>query len=324
MAIAASVLCLHEVDECVVDARQVAVAFGLQPFEDLCVKPYTYSQQLAGMVRFRDARPRRRRQTASLVCMPRRDKAQPQSAVSLRGRIAANGLAIALGIALLAAIVAGVVVMRSTGDRKVTIGSNDEVYYYRRATREDALALGRMLQRIGFLNDRGTSVLLWKGSSATVVSFVLDGGAWDHPNAMSNFAEIGRRIANTVGGFPLQVRLVDAGRIIRRELTVGRVTIGARDIVYYFGSATQADATALGHALETAGYFTGSGFTVELLKGEGTVVSFLVQEGAWEQPAAVATLERLVGQVAPSIGGLPIQLRLVDRDMETRKAVTIQ
>jgi hypothetical protein len=256
--------------------------------------------------------------------MNRRDKTGRQPAVSLRSRIAANGLAIGIGLALLVSVVAGLVAMRSTGDRKVTIGTNDEVYYYRRATKEDALALGRALRSIGFFNDRGTSVLLWKGASSTVISFVLDGGAWDHPNAISNFAEIGRRIANSVGGFPIQVRLVDAGRAIRKQLTVGRAAIGAKDMVYYFGSAAQTDARALGQALRAAGYFTDSGFSVALLKGEGTVISFVVQEGAWDRPEAVATLERLARRVAPSTGGLPIQLRLLDRDMETRKEVAIR
>jgi len=256
--------------------------------------------------------------------MPRRQKPQPQSAVSLRSRVAANGLAVGVALALLVSIVAGVLVMRSTGDRKVILGRNDEVYYYRRATAEDALALGHALQQIGFLNDRGTSVLLWKGSGTAIVSFVLDAGAWDHADTISNFAEIGRRIAASVGGFPLQVRLVDAERVVRKQLTVGRITVGASDTVYYFGSATQADARELGQALHDAGYFTDSGFIVSLLKGEGAVVSFVVQEGAWDQPDAVATLQRLVRQIAPSAGGLPVQFRLLDRQMATHKAVIVQ
>jgi hypothetical protein len=33
--------------------------------------------------------------------------------------------------------------------------------------------LGRGLQRVGFFNNRGTAVLLSKGESGTIVSFVL-------------------------------------------------------------------------------------------------------------------------------------------------------
>jgi hypothetical protein len=242
----------------------------------------------------------------------------------LQRRLGSNWLAFGIGLAVLATIVAGEVWFRSAGDPKVIIGTNDEVYYYRRATKEDAMALGRALQKIGFLNDRGTSVLLWQGSGRTVISFVLNNGAWDHPDALSNFAEIARRVAGSVGGFPIQVRLVDAARVIRKELTVGKAAIGARDAIYYFGSATEADAKALGQALRTAGYFEDLGVSVVLLKGDGTAVSFVVQEGIWERPETVSALERLVRQVAPSIGGLPIQLRLLDPQMETRKRVPIQ
>jgi hypothetical protein len=256
--------------------------------------------------------------------MPPPNKTRPQPAVSLGSRIAANWLAIGVGLAILVSLLAGGVLVRSPFDHKVIIGSRDEVYCYRRATDEDARALGQALKNIGFFNDRGTSVLLWKGGGPTVVSFVLDNGAWDHPHAISNFAEIGRRIALSVGGFPLQVRLVDAGRTIRKQLTVGKAIIGARDILYYFGSATEADAQSLGRALRTAGYFADSGFTVALLKGEGTAVSFVVQEGAWDQPDAAATLERLVRQVAASIGGLPVELRLLNREMEVRREVIVQ
>jgi hypothetical protein len=244
------------------------------------------------------------------------------SAVRRLGRGEWVGLGV--GAALLAAIVSGVIAMHSSREPKVAIGKNDEVYYYRRATKEDALALGHALQGTGFFNDRGTSVLLWMGGGPTIVSFVMDDGAWDHPHAISNFTEIGRRIAMSVGGFPIQVRLIDSRRNTRKEMIVGKAIIGTKDVVYYFGAAVDADARALGSALRSAGYFTDQGVTVALLKGEGTVISFVVQQGLWNQPAAIATLDRLVRQIAPSVGGLPVDLRLLDRDMAIRKEVTVE
>jgi hypothetical protein len=239
-------------------------------------------------------------------------------------RIAPQWAGLGVGAALLATIVGGEIALHSTREPKVAVGKNDEVYYYRRATREDALALGKALQGTGFFNDRGTSVLLWMGGGPTVVSFVVDAGTWDHPRVVSNFTEIGRRIAMSVGGFPIQVHLVDAARIVRRKMNVGKLTTGANDVVYYFGDATNGDASALGEALRTAGYFTGKGATVALLKGEGTVFSFVVQEGLWNEPAVTATLERLVRQIAPTVGGLPIELRLLDRNMDIKQAVTVR
>jgi hypothetical protein len=237
-------------------------------------------------------------------------------------RIAPQWVGLGVGAALLATIVGGEIAMHR--EPRVVVGKNDEVYYYRRATKEDALALGKALQRTGFFNDRGTSVLLWMGGGATVVSFVVDAGARDHPHVVSNFTEIGRRIATSVGGFPIQVHLVDAGRNVHRKMNVGRLTAGAQDVVYYFGDATNSDARALGEALRSAAYFTDKGATVALLKGEGTVISFVVQDGLWNEPAVTATLERLVRQIAPSVGGLPIELRLLDRDMDIKQAVTVR
>jgi len=251
-------------------------------------------------------------------------KKRHESAVSRRAKPGSNWVAFGIGLAVLATIVAGEIWVRSAGDPKVIIGTNDEVYYYRRATKEVAVALGRALRQIGFLNGRGTSVLLGQGSGRTVISFVLNDGAWDHPDAISNFAEIGRRVAASVGGFPIKVCLVDSARVVRKELTVGKAAIGAKDVIYYFGSATEADAKALGRALQAAGYLEDLGVSVMLLKGDGTAVSFVVQEGVWQRPEAVSALEGLARRVAPSIGGIPIQLRLLDPQMEIRKNVAIQ
>ena len=261
---------------------------------------------------------------ASIGCMRPRDKTGPQPTGNPGSTIAPQWVGLGVGAALLATIAAGVIAMHSTGDPKVVIGKNDEVYYYRRATKDDAQALGRALQGTGFFNDRGTSVLLWMGGGPTVVSFVMDEGAWDHPRVISNFTEIGRRIAVAVGGFPIQVRLIDSRRNTRKRMTVGKAIVGARDVVYFFGEAADGDARALGEALRSAGYFTDKGVTVALLKGEGTVISFVVQEGVWDEPAAIATLDRLVRQVAPSVGGLPVDLRLLDRDMAIKREEAVQ
>jgi hypothetical protein len=166
--------------------------------------------------------------------------------------------------------------------------------------------------------------LLSKGTAGTIVSFVVNEGAWDHPATVYSFEEIGRRIAPVVGGFPIQLRLIDAERALRRELTVGRVAIGAKDEVYYFGSASEAEATALGHALQSARFLVDQGASVVLSKGDGTGISFVLDEGAWERPDAVAGFERLVRQVAASVGGLPIRVRLLSPRMEPKKEWTVK
>ena len=61
-----------------------------------------------------------------------------------------------------------------------------------------------------------------------------------------------------------------------------------------------------------------------LSRNEGTAISFLVNDGVWDRPDAVAGFERLVRKVAPSVGGLPVQLRLVDGTMAPRKTLAVK
>jgi hypothetical protein len=246
--------------------------------------------------------------------------------VGVQRKIAANLLALALGLSLVAMLVALAVHPSNkwTPILKVIVGTKDEIDYYHAATREDAQALGRVLQAIGFFNNRGSTVLLSKGAGGTRVTFVLDNGGWDHPATVYSFEEIGRRIAPSIGGYPIQVRLIDWTRNLHKELTVGKAVIGARDEIYYFGAATEADATILGNALQTAGYLTDRGASVVLSKGDGTAIAFVLDDGAWSRPEVTAGFERLVRQVAESAGGLPIQLRLLNSKMEPKKEWTVE
>ena len=240
-------------------------------------------------------------------------------------KVAAKLLAVLIGLSLVATIVVWAT-HRSKWKPipKVIVGTKDQIDYYHAATRQDAEALGRILQAIGFLNDRGSTVLLSKGQGGTIVTFVLDNGGWDHPATVYSFEEIGRRIAPSIGGYPIEVRLIDWTRNLHKELTVGKVVIGARDEIYYFGAATEADATILGNALKTAGYLTDRGASVVISKGDSTAISFVVDDGAWNRPGVATGFERLVRQVAEHAGGLPIQIRLLDPKMEPKKDWTLE
>ena len=230
------------------------------------------------------------------------------------------------GLLLLASVVAATVELARRPRaqlNRVRVGGKDEVYYLHSATRQEAEALGKALQKVGFLNDRGTTVLLSKGTAGTMISFVLSEGGWDHPATVYSFEEIGRRIAHSVGGFPIKVRLIDLHRIVHRELTVGMVTIGTRDEVYYYGSATEAEARQLADALRTAGFLQDRGAAVVLSRDPGTGISFVVANDVWDRPAAVAAFERLVRTVAPAVGGLPVELRLLNEAMVPEESVTV-
>jgi hypothetical protein len=120
----------------------------------------------------------------------------------------------------------------------VTVGTKDEIYYFHSATEADAVKLGRALQDDGFFVGIGGLVRLSKGTGGTVVSFVCDGSDCDDPEAAFAFEELGRRIAGSIGGLPIKVRLMDSRWAMREELSVGQVIVGTRDEIYYFGSVT--------------------------------------------------------------------------------------
>ena len=240
---------------------------------------------------------------------------------------ASKWLAAGIGILFLATVAAlGLEILRKSKSSmpKVTIGANDEVYYSRAATQADALALGHALQNTGFFAGRGASVLLSKGGGGTVVSFVLNEGAWNHAEGVAGFEEIGRRIATSIGGFPIRIHLVDSRWNVRKSLAVGKTIIGTRDAIYYLGSASEEDAKALGQALGDAGYLADLGAHVVISKGDGDTIGFVVGEGVWDRPEEVAGFERLARRVAASIGGLPIKLRLLNSQMEVKREVAIQ
>src|SRR5579872_1136534 len=74
--------------------------------------------------------------------------------------------------------------------------------------------------------------------------------------------------------------------IERPKSAIPKVTIGAKDEVYYNHAATIDDANALGHALQMIGFFNDRGATVLLSRNKGgTVVSFVLQQGQWNSAA---------------------------------------
>jgi hypothetical protein len=100
--------------------------------------------------------------------------------------------------------------------------------------------------------------------------------------------------------------------------------IGTKDQVIYSGLATKADATALGNALKSSQYFQEHGASVLFNKGFGsTTVSFVVQDGIWNQTGVLSSFEELAREVAPAVGGLPVQVQLVDTRLDVKDKSTV-
>lgn len=239
--------------------------------------------------------------------------------------LAATALPCVVGMVLLAIVLTEALHSNQpTRPARIEVGPKDQVYYLHSATKTDAEMLGRALRDAGFLAGLGGLVRLSKGSGGTVISFICDESALDDPEAAFAFEELGRRVAASIGGLPIKVRLMDSKWAMRKELSVGKVMIGARDEVYYFGSATALDAEALGQALRSARYLIDAGTRVVLSKNRGTVISLVVVDGAWDNRDQVSRFERLAGAAAASVGGLPITLHLLNSKMQDRKRIEIR
>jgi len=142
---------------------------------------------------------------------------------------------------------------------------------------------------------------------------------------MGQFEEVGREVASSVGGLPITVQLMDSKEDVEKTGVVGEVQLTGGDAVFYEGNATQADGQALGQKLQSIGFFKGKGANVFLKKHtNGTTVAFVVTDGTWNNPTMVTDFETITRTIAPSIGGLPIDMRLISTTLVTEKDEKIQ
>jgi hypothetical protein len=207
----------------------------------------------------------------------------------------------------------------------VVIGTKDQVIYSGIATKANATALGNALKSNEYFQDRGVTVLLHKGIGGTAISFGVQDGVWNQAGMLSGFEELAREVASAVGGFPVQVHLVDSKMDVEETSTVGKVSFDGGDTVFYEGSATKAQARALGQQFESKGFFTGKGVDVFLTRhDDGTTLAFIVAEEVWNNPNKVSDFEAIGRDVAHMVGGLPIDMHLVNTQLQVKKDEVIK
>ncbi len=102
---------------------------------------------------------------------------------------------------------------------EVMIGTKDEIFFSGNATPADARALGQALIAAGYFVDNGAVVLLAKGGS-TVISLVVNADAWEKPKNIVPYENTIRKVASSVGGLPIKLRLLNDGLVSKEEVTV--------------------------------------------------------------------------------------------------------
>jgi rhomboid protease GluP len=148
----------------------------------------------------------------------------------------------------------------------------------------------------------------------------------------------------TVGVLGVAAAYLAMARVPRGEMPDGQwywrihfgpsVTVGQDDRVAYAGSATMSDADRLAHALLDAGFFHNPDVVVLLTKNASeTSVSIPIwkaYEGAggekapWDDPEFLSGIRTFGIEIAPSVGGPPIQMQLVDSKGNLKKSVVVE
>jgi hypothetical protein len=104
-----------------------------------------------------------------------------------------------------------------------------------------------------------------------------------------------------------------------------KVVVGTNEILYS-GLTTRSTAIALGNQLKNDPSFLHRGTTVLIDREVGSrTLSFVVQDGAWDQAGILSSFEEFARKAAPTLGGLPIDIQLLDtkRSLPSAKLASI-
>jgi len=147
-------------------------------------------------------------------------------------------------------------------------------------------------------------------------------------NGLIPMAQAQSKIGINVGIAITLLAAVAIGYVVYDHyLTMGtRLVIAGKEAVNYSGTATEAEARSLGEALNRIGYFDGTNEIDVLLKksDEGTFISFVVNEQGYTDPVFIEQFKFITEQIAYSVGGAPVTLRLMSTNLSMKKELKIE
>jgi len=102
----------------------------------------------------------------------------------------------------------------------VTVGTNDKVWYSGGATKEQALAVGQVLEERGVFSNHEGAAVLAKRKGETDVGLIVREGIWNEPKMITEIEELGRAMAGAAGGLPIHMELLDSEGRPRKDVLV--------------------------------------------------------------------------------------------------------
>lgn len=248
------------------------------------------------------------------------------------GGLATLGKVVRLGAGIVAIVVAISVYFYGHG-KKVTFGTDEEVFYKEGATEADARTVGEALKSFGYFDGQGgKSVQLVKSGELLVVRFVVKDGAWNNASDVNAFQRICVSLAKgALQGRAMEARMCDDQVNDKKTLSPQNpplegmwVTLGKGLDVYYKDGATEADAQAFGKALVDGGYYTADAVaSVQVSKTGGEWgLRFILKEGAWNEEESVQLFREIGKALSASLyGNAVVHVRLCDSTWADKKTL---
>lgn len=139
------------------------------------------------------------------------------------GSVASQWPSAGIGLLCLVVVAVGVFatvfLLEESYGQAIAFG-NDEVYIAGEATEADAGRLAQALQDAEFFGSAGASVRLEVLAGQTTVSFVVVDDAWNDPEMVQAFTDLGRILVVSEIGKPLTVELCDAYFDVQKTMVI--------------------------------------------------------------------------------------------------------
>lgn len=129
-----------------------------------------------------------------------------------------------------------------------------------------------------------------------------------------------------MGGMTLMLAIILGLYFANPDFFLTSVAVSPKEKVYYSERATKEEATKLGAALKESGFFNGEKeANVEYVKNlDGSKVITLYLASGWDDPEVMAYMEELGKQLAPSVGGPPLHIKIFDTSNNEKKDIEIK